>query len=219
MSKIHVYFMPGMAAGKEIFKNIRLPEDNYEIHLLEWLIPEKQEPIKDYAKRIAALVTDKYPVLVGVSFGGVIVQEMAFYLNLRKLIIISSVKSKEELPRRLKLAKSTKAYKLVPTQLATTVEDFTSFAIGPKSKKRLKLYNEYLSVRDKTYLDWAIENMVEWDRNEADPEVIHIHGDQDAVFPIRYIKGAEIIAGGTHVMILNKGSRIANLLQNIIENR
>ena len=219
MSKIHVYFIPGMAAGKEIFNNIRLPEDKYEIHLLEWLIPEKEESIKDYAQRMAVLVKQDYPVLVGVSFGGVVVQEMATFLNLRKLIIISSVKSKEELPRRLKFAKSTKAYRLVPTQFATAVDDFTSFAIGPKSKKRLKLYNKYLSVRDKTYLDWAIQNMVEWDRGEADSNVVHIHGDQDAVFPIRYIKGAEIIPGGTHVMILNKATRITKLLQNIIEYR
>lgn len=218
MSKIHVYFMPGLAAGKEIFKNILLPEEYYEIHLLEWLIPEKDESIQSYAKRMASLVSFDSSVLVGVSFGGVLVQEMAQFLNLRKLIIISSVKCRQEFPRRLKIAKTTKAYKLVPTQLATSVDDFTLFAIGPKSKKRLKLYNEYLSVRDKTYLDWAIQNMIEWEREEVDPNVIHIHGDEDAVFPIRYIKDAITIEGGTHVMILNKGKKISSLLENIIQN-
>lgn len=217
MSKTHVYFMPGMAAGKEIFKNIRLPEEDYEIHLLEWQIPEKDESIQAYAKRMAEQITEPSPVLVGVSFGGVLVQEMAAFLDLKKLIIISSVKSQDELPLRLKVAKTTKAYKLVPTQLASSVDDFTVFAIGPKSKKRLRLYNEYLSVRDKTYLDWAIDNMVNWKRKEIDPQVIHIHGDQDAVFPIRCIKGAHVIEGGTHVMILNKAATLSKLLQNIME--
>ena len=91
MSKIHVYFMPGLAAGKEIFKNILLPEEYYEIHLLEWLIPEKDESIQSYAKRMASLVSFDSSVLVGVSFGGVLVQEMAQFLNLRKLIIISYI--------------------------------------------------------------------------------------------------------------------------------
>ncbi len=218
MSKIHVYFMPGMAAGKEIFKNIRLPEDHFEIHLLEWLIPEKNESLTQYAQRLAAEVTAPEPVLVGVSFGGVIVQEMAAYLKVKKLIIISSVKSCQEFPRRMKFARSTKAYRLLPTQLASSVEDFTIYAIGPKSKKRLRLYNEYISVRDKVYLDWAIYQMVHWERKEADPKVVHIHGDQDMVFPIRYIEGAIIVEGGTHVMILNKASKISTLLQNIIMN-
>lgn len=219
MSKTHVYFMPGMAAGKEIFKKIRLDKERYEIHLLEWLIPEKNESISDYTKRLAKSITAPNPVLVGVSFGGVIVQEMADFIDFKKLIIISSVKSQNELPRRFMLAKTTKAYKLVPTQLASNVDDFTQFAIGPKSKKRLKLYNEYLSVRDKTYLDWAIENMVNWKRKKVDSRVFHIHGDQDMVFPIRYIKDAIVIEGGTHVMILNKASKISELLENIIENQ
>jgi len=216
MSRIPVYFVPGLAAGTEIFRNIKLDDDLYEIHILEWLIPVNGESIQQYAERMAANVTLPNSVLIGVSFGGVMVQEMSTFLDLRRLIIISSVKSREELPRRLRLANVTRAYKLVPTGLASAVEDFTVYAIGPRSRKRLRLYNEYLSVRDKVYLDWAIENMVCWRRSVPDPKVVHIHGDEDAVFPIRYIRDAQIVQGGTHVMILNKGSVISKLLENII---
>jgi pimeloyl-ACP methyl ester carboxylesterase len=218
MSKIQVYFVPGLAAGKEIFKNIVLPPERYDIHVLEWLIPEKEESIVSYAKRMAARILVEEVVLVGVSFGGVVVQEMSAFLNVKKLIIISSVKCREELPTRIKLASATKAYKLVPTGLASSAQDLTSFAIGPRSKKRLRLYNEYLSVRDKVYLDWAIAQMVNWGRKEIDKNVVHIHGDQDAIFPMKYIKEALIVEGGTHVMILNKGSKISTMLVSIIEN-
>lgn len=215
----HIYCVPGLAAGKEIFKNLKLPESHYEIHFLEWLIPEDNESISNYAKRMTFRVLHKNVILLGVSFGGVMVQEMAAHLNTQKVIIISSIKTKQELPKRLKLAKTTKVYKLMPTGLASTVSDFTKFAIGPRSKKRLRLYNEYLSIRDKRYLDWAIHNVINWDRSIADPNVIHIHGDQDVVFPIRYINQAQILEGGTHVMILNKGSKVSKMLLNIIENR
>ena len=43
-----------------------------------------------------------------------------------------------------------------------------------------------------------------WDRTEVDPDVIHIHGSLDDVFPIKYIKDCIVVEGGTHVMILNK---------------
>lgn len=216
--KTHIYFVPGLAASKEIFKNIRLPEDRYEIHILEWVIPEKEETLSHYAKRMAAMVTQPNAVLAGVSFGGVVVQEMSLFLKLRKLIIISSVKTKHELPLRLKLARKTGAYKLLPTGWALSVKDLTRFAIGPRSRKRLKLYQEYLSVRDKNYLDWAIKQMVCWDRETEVDGVHHIHGTGDIVFPAKYIKNANMIDGGTHVMILNKGSKVSKLLEKIIEN-
>jgi pimeloyl-ACP methyl ester carboxylesterase len=214
--KTHIYFVPGLAAGSEIFRNIHFPE-NYEIHILEWLIPEKDEHLDVYSKRMAAGVKEKNAILIGVSFGGVVVQEMSEFLKLKKLIIISSVKSQEELPLRMKVASLTKAYKLIPTSLVLSVEDLTKFSIGPKTKKRLSLYQEYLHVRDKQYLDWALEKMITWDRKEAIKNIIHIHGEDDMVFPIKYIKGCEVIKGGTHIMILNKGREISKKLLDIFE--
>jgi pimeloyl-ACP methyl ester carboxylesterase len=207
--KTHVYFVPGMAAGREIFKNIVLPEDRFEVHILDWLIPEKNESISAYAKRMAAAVPETQVVLAGVSFGGVVAQEMAQYLTLKKLIIISSVKCTAELPLRLKLARTTGAYKLVPTRLLLSSDDLTKFAIGPRSKKRLQLYQAFLNVRDRRYLDWAIRNMVCWDRKEPSDKVVHIHGDMDIIFPIKYLKNCVVVEGGTHIMLLNKGKQVS----------
>ena len=89
MNKIHVYFMPGLAASSTIFERIQLPTATFEIHLLDWKIPHKNETLVAYAKRMAAEVPHDQAVLVGVSFGGVLVQEMATFLQLRKLIIVS----------------------------------------------------------------------------------------------------------------------------------
>lgn len=215
---IHVYFVPGMAAGKEIFKNINLPEDRFKIHILEWLIPEKNEPLKVYAKRMADRVTEPNSVLVGVSFGGVVVQEMAQFLTLKNLIIISSVKSKRELPTRMKFASKTGAYKLIPTRLVLSADDLTKFSVGPRSKKRLQLYQEFLHVRDKQYLDWAIKNMVKWQRAEPLENVVHIHGDKDIVFPIKNIHDCIKLEGGTHIMLLNKGKQVSEKIVEIISN-
>jgi pimeloyl-ACP methyl ester carboxylesterase len=204
MSKIPVYFMPGLAASSSIFERIDLPKDTFEIHLLEWFMPEKQETLQNYAKRMAEKVTNENAVLVGVSFGGILVQEMAQFLKLRKLIIISSVKSNVELPRRMKIAKTTKAYKLLPTSLLENVELLVKYAFGDIMKQRLKLYEQFLHMRNKEYLDWAIEQVVCWNRTIIDTNVIHIHGDADEVFPAKYIKGYINVKGGTHMMILNR---------------
>jgi len=212
--KTHVYFVPGLAAGGEIFRNIELP-DNYEIHILEWLIPEKGEQLKVYAERMAQRVKEKNAILIGVSFGGVVVQEMSQFLKLKKLIIISSVKTRYELPRRMKIAGFTKAYKLIPTSLVLSAENLTKFSIGPKSKKRLALYQEYLHVRDKQYLDWAFEKMVTWNPTKKIDKIVHLHGEKDMVFPLKYIADCTVIKGGTHIMILNKGREVSKKLLEI----
>jgi len=204
MSKIHVYLMPGMAASSSIFERIKLPEEVFEIHLLEWFMPEKKETLQNYAKRMAEKVKHKNAILVGVSFGGILVQEMAQFVNPKKVIIISSVKSNKELPRRMKIAKTTKAYKILPTSLLENVESLVKYAFGDVIKSRLKLYETFLSMRDKRYLDWAIEQVVCWERTEIDQSVIHIHGDADEVFPSKNIKEFINVKGGTHIMILNR---------------
>ena len=204
MNKIPVYFMPGLAASSSIFERIDLPKEAFEIHLLEWFMPEKQESLQSYAKRMSEKIIHDNAVLIGVSFGGIFVQEMVQFLNLRKLIIISSVKSNVELPRRMKIAKTTKAYKLLPTGLLQDVEKLVKYAFGDVMKQKLKLYEQFLHMRNKEYLDWAIEQVICWDRVKIDPNVIHIHGDADEVFPAKNIKKYSNVKGGTHIMILNR---------------
>jgi len=217
MSKINVYFMPGMAASPSIFERIQLPVAAFEMHFLEWIVPEKKETIEHYAQRMTKKIIHSNVILVGVSFGGLLVQEMKPFVKPLKVIIISSVKSNIEYPRRFKIAKTTKAYKLIPTKLIENIDSLAKFTFGSSLiKQRVKLYEKFLSVRDKRYIDWAIEQIILWKRTEADPEVIHIHGDADEVFPPKYIKNYMPVKGGTHIMILSKYRWLSDNLPKIM---
>ncbi|REG94084.1 alpha/beta hydrolase [Flavobacterium aquicola] len=216
MNKIPVYFMPGLAASTAIFERIKLPESEFEMFFLEWEIPNEKESLQEYAKRMTQKIVHENSVLIGVSFGGILVQEMAKFISTRKIIIISSVKSNLEFPKRMVLAKRTKAYKLLPVSLVQNIESLAKFSFGKKVNERLKLYEKFLSVRDRRYLDWAIEQVILWDRTDADPDVIHVHGDTDDVFPIKYIENCIVVSGGTHVMILNKYRWLNSNLPKII---
>lgn len=220
MSKIPVYLMPGLAASSTIFENIKFPEESFELYYLEWFLPKEKEKIEDYAFRMTQNIKHENPVLIGVSFGGILVQEMALHIKTRKTIIVSSVKSNDELPLRMKIAKTTKAYKIIPTQLFSNIEALAKYAFGENLlARRLKLYEKYLQMRDKKYLDWAIENVILWRRTKPDDKIIHVHGDADAVFPIKYIKNCIVVKGATHILIINKYKWInENLPQLILKN-
>lgn len=200
----HVYLMPGMGAGPEIFEYIRLPEDKFEIHLLHWKLPLKNEPIRDYAQRMCSEVAHQNCVLIGVSLGGIVVQEMNHFLSVKRLIIVSSVKSKFELPRKMRFAKITGAYRFLPTSLLNHTAQLQRFPLGKFVKKRLQLYQRYMEMSDRSYLDWAIDSIVHWKREHPINGVVHIHGEKDIVFPIKYIHDCIVVPEGTHIMIINK---------------
>lgn len=201
---IHVYFMPGMGAGPAIFDHIKLPVEKFKIHLLSWKMPERNESLSAYAKRMTTDIKHKNPVLIGVSLGGVIVQEMTHYISVARLIIISSVKTKYELPPRMQFAQSTGIYRILPTRLIKHLGKFRKLPIGHFAKKRIQLYERYMDVADKHYFDWAIKNLVTWDRKTPIEGIVHIHGEKDIVFPIKYITDCIVVSKGTHVMILSK---------------
>ena len=203
-SKIPVYFMPGMAAAPSIFQRIELSPDLFDVHYLEWHVPTKGIAIGDYAKQLCEKIKEDNPVLIGVSFGGMLVQEMAQHMATRMVIIISSVKSHKELPKRMQFAKYTKVHKLLPTGLVNNVELLAKYAFGETVPKRLALYEQYLSVRDKTYIDWAIDAIVNWKESKPIANLVHIHGGKDAVFPISNIKECIEVEKGTHTMIIHK---------------
>ena len=215
-TKIPIYFVPGLAASKQIFEHIFLPEDKFDVKYIEWILPLSiDETIESYAKRMCEFITHENPILIGVSFGGVMVQEMSKIISAQKVILISSIKSKHELPTRLRIAQKTKAYKLFPTKIIENIEKYEAIFFNDYLKKRNELYKKYLSVRNASYLQWAIYNVLHWQQEEVLENVIHIHGDKDEIFPIKYIQNYTNIKNGTHVMVLDKAKSISKILMEL----
>lgn len=203
-SIIHICLMPGLAASPKIFENFSLPEDRFKLHYLEWKIPRENENLQQYAKRMCDEVDYPDPVLLGVSFGGILVQEMSKIIEVKKLFVVSSVKSKYELPNRLNYLKFGSLYKHLPTGLVKNVDWLSRFSLGDTITARVNLYKKYLSVDDPEYLDWAIKEMIFWDQEEPLSNAIYIHGDKDLIFPHSCKGNCIVVEGGTHIMVVNR---------------
>jgi len=200
---IPIYFMPGMAASPKIFEYIELP-DYFEIHYLSWIPPGHKESLPSYAKRMCERITHQNPILLGVSFGGVLVQEMAKYMVVKKIVVVSSVKLDKELPLPMKMAKKTNAHKLLPTKWINNLDQLALFAFGEGIKKRIALYQKYLSERDPDYLNWAIDTLVHWEKKEISKNILHIHGQSDTVFPMSNLYEPIIKIQGGHAAIITQ---------------
>lgn len=201
--KMHLYLMPGMAASPKIFEYLRLPEI-FEVHLLDWILPHKGESLSSYSLRLSQHIHHPRPVLLGVSFGGILIQEIAKHIDYESLIVVSSVKTQAELPSKMLLARYTKIHKLLPLSLIDTMEYWKGFSFFENLSRRIEFYERYIGMRSPFYLDWAIDKIVHWQQSTPLPRTIHIHGDCDRVFPIKNIQNAVIVPNGTHIMIINR---------------
>ncbi len=197
--------MPGMAASPKIFEFLDL-QSPFEMHLLSWFSPKQNESLNSYAKRMCDRVNHKNPILLGVSFGGVLVQEMAKHIRVRNTIIISSIKNNTELPFPMKMAQKTNAHRLLPTKWINNIDHLALFAFGTGIKKRIALYQRYLSDRNPEYLNWAIDCLVHWDQKKTPKDLIHIHGISDTVFPIRNLLEPFIKIKGGHAIIITQAN-------------
>ncbi len=215
-TKIAVYFMPGMATGPSIFRRIKLPEESFECIYLEWFLPSKEMSLTQYAEMLSKKIRRPNPVLIGVSLGGILMQEIAELIPVRKVIIISSIKDESELPRRYVLARRTKVYKLLPTGIVNRLDLLAKYAFGKAVRKRLKLYEEYLTIRDKDYLDWCIDKIVNWKKKPSNLKIVHIQGSKDPVFPVKYIQDYIEVKNGTHAMIIYRYNWFNERLPTII---
>ncbi|MBL4744861.1 MAG: alpha/beta hydrolase [Flavobacteriaceae bacterium] len=211
--KIPLYFVPGLAASTKIFEYLQFDTDKYQVFTIDWIVPlSQEETIEDYAKRMCAFITHENPVLLGVSFGGIMIQEMSKHLKTRALFLISSVKTSQELPKRLKVIQKTKAYKLFPVKAFQNLDQFSKFFFGDFIQTRMKLYENYMTMKDEEYLTWAIHHVLNWKQKKQLENITQIHGTDDYVFPIKHIENPIKVKGGTHIMIINKAKTISNII-------
>lgn len=209
--------MPGLAASSLVFENINLKNSKYQLHRLDWIQPKKNESLNSYCKRLSKKIKHKEPILLGVSFGGIIVQELDKILNVKKLIIVSSVKTHHEYPVVFKIARDYQLNNALPFGM---FDNFVKFSLKlniNKLYKRIDLAERYLTERDERYLEWAVWSLLNWKQSEVREDIIHIHGDKDKVFPINNISNCIKIKGGKHEMIILRAKWFNENLVSLIE--
>ena len=210
--------MPGLAASSMVFENIKLDSKKYSLHRIDWIQPKKNESLNAYCIRLSKKIKHKNPILLGVSFGGIIVQELEKIINVKKLIIVSSVKSHKEYPILYKIARDYQLNNALPFGM---FDNFIKFSLKlniNKLYKRIDLAERYLTERNEIYLEWAVWSLLNWKQEKYRPDLIHIHGDKDKVFPIENISSCIKIKGGRHEMIILKAKWFNENLPSLIEN-
>lgn len=208
---ITLYMFPGLGADETIFRKLQLP--GYEIVHIKWIKPLNKESVPDYAKRLRYQIKDDTtPVLIGLSFGGMVAQEMAKLVNPAMTIIISSIKGDHERPIQVMLAAKFRPQRFIPSLLAIKFDFWYYWAFGPTTRMDKNFIKAMALGIHPDFTDWAANAAICWRNTKVVPNLVHIHGDADNLFPISCIKGCIRIKGGTHFMVYNKADQISPII-------
>ena len=211
--------MPGMCTNSKIFENIEFDSGKYEINKLEWIAPLSiREGLHSYASRLAEQIKDEPSIFVGVSLGGVIMQEVSKIRNCKQLILISSVKDYEEKPLFMKIGKFVKFYYFIPPYIYKTLVKMWFKFTDRKYYKRKVFYKKYVTVIDLLYIKWATRSLLEWKGSWYKDNTVHIQADKDNVFPLENLKGnIKIIINGTHIMVISHFKKINKIIKETLD--
>lgn len=212
-----LYFISGLGSDGRIFRKLEL--ENCEIKYINWVRPEKSESLESYVERLTDQInSDGEFVLIGLSFGGIIAQELALRVKPKKVILISSIKHQNEKPLYLKLIKRFCLYKIIPFSFIKYASPLFYRTMGAFTNEERKLVKEFVQKTDKSLFNWSIKQIALWEKTETDTGLYHIHGDADRVLPLKNIKTDYIVKEGNHFMVYNKSGEISNILLDIIAN-
>lgn len=213
--EVNVYFISGMCYNCSVFDKLTLPKGFKKVYI-EWLIPHMDETLEEYTLRMATSIDTTHPfVLIGYSFGGVIVQEMNRFLNPVKSILISSFKGEEETPMSFKAIKKGNIVNRVPNRLFASTEFISNTFNQLIYHMPTKELSQYMTVLDPVYVKWSAKHITEWIPTAA-KNLYHIHGTLDQIFPYELIRNAFPIEGGDHLMVLRKADIVSNILGSIL---
>ena len=181
-----LYFIPGVATDRRVFSRLTL--SHYHQVYLDWVPPLGHEDLHGYATRLAEQIDpSSQAILIGYSFGGMVAIEMAKRVTPAAVILVSSIKSWREQPLGMLVTSLLRLNRLLPSRLGKELRWAYTWMNDPQSEEEQAFIREMAGALDTQHTDWAIEQALRWRHEGAIPQLYHIQGDRDRIFPICYI--------------------------------
>lgn len=208
--KQKIYIFSGLGADERVFKQLNF--SSLEPVFIDWVEPFENETLESYAKRISEAITCENPIILGISFGGMLAVEISKIRSVKKLFLIATAKTYLELPKVYRTLEAMGALKLIPIKLLKRTTFITHYFFGTKSPKDKLLLKTILKDTDPKFLKWTLKAILEWRNATLPSNYLHLHGTNDKIIPIKLIQHSTTIKDGGHLMTLDKFEEINELI-------
>jgi pimeloyl-ACP methyl ester carboxylesterase len=208
-----LYLLSGLGADKRVFDFLDLRD--YKLNFIDWKKPDGNESLDQYASRLKAQITANRPVLIGVSFGGIVALEIGKLIKAEKIILISSAKGNKDIPGVFRFAGAMRLDTIVPSRLLKTANPLLYWFFGVRRGEHKAILKEIIQDTDTEFLKWAVRKIVTWTNELQFHNVVSIHGTKDRLLPHRNPEYS--IKGGGHLMIMERSAEITRTIRKILE--
>jgi len=215
-----IVLIPGLGYDCRIFSKLNLSE--FEVQHLDWIEPKPNETIHNYSQRLFSTIekSSEKIVLIGHSLGGIVAQEIASTFNIKKIILISSIKSRKELPIFLRLIKPLMLTKFFTKELSVKTVKFWGKGHGLENEHEKDLFKSMVGKQTNFYLQWALRELSSWQEPTIPTrtDIVHIHGTNDKTLPYKLVNKPDFtIQNGSHICILKEAKKISVLIKTILQ--
>lgn len=202
-----------MGCDHRVFK--RLQVSGYELVALPWVPYDNNDTLETYAKKMAVNLTEKEPILLGLSFGGMLAVEIGKLAPVRQIILISSAKTRYELPEPGKLARYLVKNQLIPAFAFSLPNRFLMALrrIVPLGERTAA--NGATAINGK-FMRWALKAVMEWQNTATPQSVKHIHGTLDFVIPGSKVAADYTVKYGIHLMVFSRAREVSKIISSIL---
>ncbi|WP_183559378.1 alpha/beta hydrolase [Mucilaginibacter sp. SP1R1] len=212
----NIYLIAGLGADTRVYNNIDLY--GHEVTPVDWIEPHRIDTLTTYAQKLIYQYNiQPNSIIIGNSLGGMIAVEIAKLILVKKVILISSIKTSSEAPWYFSLFRALPIYKLIPGKLFTSMGFMIKPLFGKMSTEDAWLFNNMLKNTSPFFVKWAMGAILQWKNDIVPPNLVHITGNKDLVFSYKRISDATVVNGGTHIMIFDKAKDINKLLKRILK--
>lgn len=206
-----IYAIPGLGTTEKLYVNTKIT--GVEIIVLNWPTPEKNDTMESYARKFLPQINTNIPFcLLGVSFGGMICTELSKIISPKKIFLISSCKSRKELPWFIKTFKYFPLHKLISEKQHRKMAYRGRWIIG-FGKAYIPEFLGMVNSMTKNYFKYCINIIVNWNSTTLPKNTIHIHGDNDILLWYRFVKPDYTIEKGSHAMVVFQAEEINKIIE------
>ena len=189
-----------MGADHRVFSRIVFPENHTH---LAWIENEPNESLQSYARRMAAGIKHENPILIGLSFGGIMAQEIAAIKPVKELILISTIKNKSEKPWYMEVAGALNIPDHLPDSLLKRANKLMAYAFSLVNPDEIEVLNYCFENANHEHLKWAMNHIANWQGAEYNTPTFHIHSSKDRVFSSNRDSADAQISGGHFAVYTN----------------
>ena len=210
-----IYCISGLGANEKVFQFLDL--SFAKPVFIQWLPPRQNETLAQYALRLKEeFITEPEPIIFGLSLGGMMAVEIAKVIPSSTVILISSAKTRKEIPFYWRMFLYAPVYKILPERIIRRSKKLQKYFLSAHSNSTQKYLRTTLHDMDIEFYRWAVHALLHWDNETVPSNVIHIHGTKDNLLPLKYVTADITVENGGHLMIVENASEVSACLKQIV---